>query len=110
MARLAAHADAAHALLNTTKFLKQLHAITRLLWFGFALYTAGLVSGFFTGEPLPRVKMICAIGVWIFYGTILQVRHLGHLAPKRIATLCILAFTAAVSVLWAINFVSQRTS
>ncbi len=85
-------------------------AITRLLWFGFALYTVGLVSGFFTGEPLPRVKMICAIAVWIFYGTILQVRHLGHLAPKRIATLCILAFTAAVSVLWAINFVSERTS
>lgn len=85
-------------------------AITRLLWFGFALYTVGLVSGFFTGEPLPRVKMVCAIGVWIFYGTILQVRHLGHLAPKRIAALCILAFSAAVSVLWAINFVSQRTS
>ena len=29
-------------------------AITRLLWLGFALYTAGLVSGFFTGRPLPR--------------------------------------------------------
>ena len=85
-------------------------AITRLLWFGFVLYTAGLVSGFFTGEPLPRVKMVCAIGVWIFYGMILQVRHLGHLAPKRIAALCILGFSAAVSVLWAINFVSQRTS
>ncbi len=28
-------------------------AITRLLWIGFGLYTAGLVSGFFTGEPSP---------------------------------------------------------
>ncbi|MEY2510379.1 MAG: hypothetical protein QOE26_1142 [Verrucomicrobiota bacterium] len=82
-------------------------ALTRLLWLGFALYTAGLVSGFFTGEPLPRVKMICAFAVWIFYGSILQGRHLHRLAPKRIAALCILAFTAAVSVLWAINFVSQ---
>ncbi|MEY2575915.1 MAG: hypothetical protein QOF80_1402, partial [Verrucomicrobiota bacterium] len=82
-------------------------ALTRLLWLGFALYTAGLVSGFFTGEPLPRVKMICAFAVWIFYGAILQGRHLHRLAPKRIAALCILAFTAAVSVLWAINFVSQ---
>jgi ABC-type uncharacterized transport system permease subunit len=82
-------------------------ALTRLLWLGFALYTAGLVSGFFTGEPLPRVKMIAAFAVWIFYGTILQGRHLHRLAPKRIAALCILAFTAAVSVLWAINFVSQ---
>jgi HemX protein len=82
-------------------------ALIRLLWLGFALYTVGLVSGFFTGEPLPRVKMICAIAVWIFYGTILQGRHLHRLAPKRVATLCILAFSAAVSVLWAINFVSQ---
>ncbi|HEX8897505.1 MAG TPA: cytochrome c biogenesis protein CcsA [Chthoniobacterales bacterium] len=82
-------------------------AITRLLWLGFALYTAGLISGFFTGEPLPRLKMICAFAVWIFYGVILQGRHLQRLAPKRIATLCILAFTAAVSVLWAISFVSE---
>lgn len=82
-------------------------AITRLLWLGFALYTAGLVSGFFTGGPLPRLKMICAFAVWIFYGIILQGRHLHRLAPKRIATLCIVAFSAAVSVLWAINFVSE---
>jgi HemX protein len=82
-------------------------AITRLLWLGFALYTAGLVSGFFTGGPLPRVKMICAFAVWILYGAILQGRHLHRLAPKRIATLCVFAFSAAVSVLWAINFVSQ---
>jgi ABC-type uncharacterized transport system permease subunit len=82
-------------------------ALTRLLWLGFALYTAGLVSGFFTGGPLPRLKMVCAFAVWLFYGTILQGRHFHRVAPKRIATLCILAFTAAVSVLWAINFVSQ---
>jgi HemX protein len=82
-------------------------ALIRLLWLGFALYTAGLISGFFTGGPLPRLKMICAFAVWVFYGSILQGRHLHRLAPKRIAALCILAFTAAVSVLWAINFVSD---
>ena len=82
-------------------------ALTRLLWLGFALYTAGLVSGFFTGGPLPRVKMICAFGVWLFYGAILQGRHLRWFAPKRVAALCVLAFSAAISVLWAINFVSQ---
>src|ERR1043166_8768700 len=83
-------------------------AMTRLLWLGFALYTAGLISGFFTGGPLPRVKMICAFGVWVFYGAILQGRHLRWFAPKRVATLCVLAFSAAISVLWAINFVSSR--
>ena len=83
-------------------------AITRLLWVGFALYTAGLVSGFFTGEPLPRVKMACAIAVWIFYGVLLQGRHLFRLAPKQVAVLCVIGFSAAVSVLWGITFVSQR--
>ncbi|HSH39050.1 MAG TPA: cytochrome c biogenesis protein CcsA [Chthoniobacterales bacterium] len=82
-------------------------AITRLLWLGFALYTAGLVSGFFTGEPLPVVKMSCAIGVWLLYAAILQGRQLLRLGPKQVAVLCVIAFTAAVSVLWGITFVSQ---
>lgn len=82
-------------------------AITRLLWLGFALYTAGLISGFFTGGPLPRLKMVAAFAVWLFYGAILQGRHSRWFPPKRVAALCILAFSAAVSVLWAINFVSE---
>lgn len=82
-------------------------AIMRLLWLGFGLYTAGLVSGFFTGEPLPRLKMACAIAVWAFYGAILQGRHFFRLTPKHVAALCVVAFTAAVSVLWAIRFVAQ---
>ncbi len=83
-------------------------AIVRLLWLGFGLYTAGLISGFFTGEPLPRVKMACAIVIWIFYGAILQGRHLFRLAPKQVAALCVIAFTAAISVLWGITFVSEK--
>src|SRR2546430_2345701 len=38
-------------------------AITRLLWWGFTLYTLGLVSGFFVGGPLPWVQIMFAIGV-----------------------------------------------
>jgi ABC-type uncharacterized transport system permease subunit len=83
-------------------------AITRLLWVGFGLYSVGLVSGFFTGQPLPRVKIVWAIGVWILYGAILQGRHFRRLAPKRVAALCVVAFSAAVSLLWGITFVSQR--
>lgn len=83
-------------------------AITRLLWCGFALYTAGLVSGFFTGQPLPRVKAICAFAVWVIYAAVLLGRHLRQLAPKRVAVMCIAAFTMAVSVLWAINFSGQQ--
>jgi len=83
-------------------------AITRLLWMGFILYTIGLASGFFTGQPLPRLKIIWAIGVWILYAAILQARHLRRLAPKRIAALCVFGFSAAVSILWGITFVSQK--
>ncbi|MFN2541990.1 MAG: inner membrane protein YpjD [Chthoniobacterales bacterium] len=82
-------------------------AITRLLWWGLALYTVGLVSGFFTGEPLPRGQIVWAIGVWVLYALILQGRHLHKLAPKRIAALCIIGFSAALTLLWGITFTAQ---
>ena len=82
-------------------------AITRLLWWGFALYTLGLVSGFFVGEPLPQTQIICALAVWILYGLILQGRHLRWFAPKRVAALCIIGFSAALTLLWGITFTGQ---
>src|ERR1700731_437190 len=51
-------------------------AMTRLLWFGFILYSAGLISGFFVNEPLPWTKIALAIAIWILYGAILQGRYL----------------------------------
>src|SRR5947209_8884828 len=47
-------------------------AMTRLLWFGFILYSAGLISGFFVNEPMPWTKIVLAIAIWILYGAILQ--------------------------------------
>ena len=85
-------------------------AITRLLWWGFALYTLGLVSGFFIGQPLPWAQVICAIGVWILYAGILQGRHLRRLAPKRVAALCIVGFSLALTLLWGINFTAQMNT
>jgi HemX protein len=82
-------------------------AITRLLWWGFGLYTLGIVSGFFTGHPLPRVQVVAAIGVWLLYATILQGRHLRWLAPKRVAALCIIGFSAALTLLWGITFTAE---
>lgn len=82
-------------------------AITRLLWLGFILYTLGLTSGFFVGGPLPRLQVICAIGVWILYAAILQGRYSRWFAPKRIAALCIIGFTAALTLLWGISFSAQ---
>ena len=85
-------------------------AITRLLWLGFALYTLGIVSGFFTGRPLPRVQVVAAIAVWILYAAILQGRHLRRLSPKRVAALCIIGFSAALTLLWGITFTAQMPS
>ena len=83
-------------------------AMTRLLWFGFLLYSAGLISGFFVNEPLPWTKIALAIAVWILYGAILQSRYLRWVAPRRIATLSMLAFAVALSLLWSIEFVGHR--
>ena len=85
-------------------------AITRLLWLGFALYTLGLASGFFVGQPLPRVQVICAVAVWLLYAAILQGKYLRWLAPRRVAALCIVAFSAALTLLWGITFTAQLHS
>jgi ABC-type uncharacterized transport system permease subunit len=85
-------------------------AITRLLWLGLALYTLGIVSGFFTGRPLPRVQVVAAIGVWLLYAAILQGRHLLRLAPKRVAALCIAGFGVALTLVWGITFSAQTHS
>ena len=82
-------------------------AITRLLWWGFALYTLGIASGFFTGHPLPRTQVVAAVALWLLYAAILQAWHLKWLAPKRVAALCILGFSAALALLWGITFTAQ---
>ncbi len=82
-------------------------AITRLLWLGFALLTLGIASGFFTGQPLPYGKVAWSLGVWLFYAAILVARHLGTTAPRRIAALCVVAFSGALTLLWGITFLSQ---
>jgi HemX protein len=82
-------------------------AITRLLWWGFALYTLGILSGFFTGHPLPRLQVVAAIGVWLLYAAILQARYLRWLGPKRVAALCIVGFSVALTLLWGITFTAE---
>jgi len=82
-------------------------AITRLLWFGFILYTVGIASGFFTGRPLPRLQVVAAIAVWLLYAAILQGRYFRRIAPKRVAALCIIGFSAALTLLWGITFSAQ---
>jgi len=83
-------------------------AMTRLLWFGFILYSAGLISGFFVSEPLPWTKIALAIAIWLLYGAILQSRYFRWVTPRRVAALCMVAFAVALSLLWSIEFVGHR--
>jgi HemX protein len=83
-------------------------AMIRLLWFGFVLYSAGLISGFFTGEPLPWTKVMLAIAIWVVYAAILFGPQLRSVAPRRIAAFCVWAFAAALSLLWSIEFVARH--
>jgi HemX protein len=85
-------------------------ALTRLLWWGFILYTIGIASGFFTGRPLPRVQVVAAVGVWLLYAAILQGRYFRRIAPKRVAALCIIGFSVALTLLWGITFSAQTHS
>src|SRR6202030_1924721 len=82
-------------------------AITRLLWWGFGLYTLGLASGFFVSATLPWTQIVCAVAVWVLYGMILQGRYLRWFAPKRVAALCVVGFSAALTLLWGITFTVQ---
>jgi len=64
----------------------------------------------FTGHPLPRLQVVAAIAVWLLYAAILQGQHLRRLAPKRVAALCIVGFSAALTLLWGITFTAQMPS
>jgi HemX protein len=100
-----------HQLHSIFSHLPPLHdltaVMTRLLWWGFALYTVGLASGFFIDQPWPRAQIIGAICVWVLYAAILHARHLRRLSPKGVATLCIVGFSAALTLLWGITFTAQ---
>jgi hypothetical protein len=56
------------------------------------------------------VQVVCAFGVWLLYAAILQGRHLRRLAPKHVAALCIVGFSAALALLWGITFTAQMQS
>src|SRR5205809_7813742 len=97
-----------HSIFSHLPPLTDLYAtITRLLWWGFALYTLGIVSGFFTGHPLPGVQVVAAIGVWLLYATILQGRHLRWSAPRRLVRFCFIGFGVALALLWGIDCTAE---
>jgi ABC-type uncharacterized transport system permease subunit len=85
-------------------------ANSRLLWFGFSLFTIGLMTGFFIGQSTDWRKVAWSILVWCVYGGILIARLRHTMAAKWIAMFSIIAFTLLLSTFWGIRFISDRPS
>ncbi len=80
----------------------------RLLAVGFALLTLGLGSGWAAlGAPSSRLHFGWAVVTWLLYG-FLTLAALGwkKLAPRRLATLSVLALVIAFASLWGITFIA----
>ena len=78
-------------------------AIHRLLLTGFALLTAGLLSGFMVG--FNSLQVTWGAGIWLCYGLILQTERLKKISPRRVAIMALVAFSLALSTLWGVTFV-----
>lgn len=86
--------------------LIQLNA--RLLVVGLALLTLGLAAGFNMGAPSAWPHLVWAIVIWLLYAfLVLARRGWGgwRLAPRRVASLSVVAFTVALLTLGGLSFV-----
>ena len=84
--------------------LSQLNA--RLLAMGLALLTLGLAAGINMGTPNTRPHLVWAIVIWVLYAFLVQARWgWWRLAPRRVASLSVAAFTVALLTLGGLSFV-----
>lgn len=78
----------------------------RLLAFGLALLTLGLAAGFNMGTPNTRPHLVWALVIWALYAFLVQARWgWWRLAPRRVASLSVAAFTVALLTLGGLSFV-----
>ena len=78
----------------------------RLLAFGLALLTLGLAAGFNMGAPNTLPHLVWAIVIWVLYAFLVEARWgWWRLAPRRVASLSVAAFTVALLTLGGLSFV-----
>jgi HemX protein len=82
-------------------------ANSRLLWFGFVLFTIGLGTGFLIGQDVDWLKVAWSSVIWAIYGGILVARIRRTMAARWVATLSIIAFSLLLSMFWGIRFISE---
>jgi len=88
-------------------------AINRLIFTGFILLTAGLLSGCLVRPEWSKVewsKVIWGVAVWLIYGAILQADKLHRATPRRIALFSVAAFCLTLATLWGLNFLTPAAS
>jgi HemX protein len=84
-------------------------AINRLIFTGFILLTAGLLTGFAV-HPLEWSKVVWGSSVWLIYGGILQADKWRRVTPRRVAVLSVAAFSITLATLWGLNFLAPSGS
>jgi len=76
----------------------------RLLRLGTALLTAGFAAGFLIGIRVDPAKFWASAAIWLLYATMLVLRKIHSLPPRRTAVLSIAAFGV---VLCALPFIQH---
>ena len=80
---------------------------TRLLLVGFVLLTVGLAAGVGMGVPNSWPHLLWAVVVWLLYAFLVQARWgAWRLAPRRVASLSVVAFAVALLTLSGLTFVA----
>ena len=72
----------------------------RLLYFGFALLTAGLLSGLRQGMAHVNLLRVVSISIWLLYAFLCIALGVRRIAPRRASWLAIGAFAVLLLTVW----------
>ena len=81
-------------------------ANSRLLWLGFGLLTIGFAAGFISGMTVNTLKFWTSAAIWGIYGSMLILRRIHSLSPRRTATLSVAVFAILLCTLPVIQHLS----
>jgi ABC-type uncharacterized transport system permease subunit len=81
-----------------------------VLFWGFAIFSAGAVLGFFIPHSGPDdwVKIAWSAVVWCLYATLVTVLALGWLSHKKTALLSVAGYVFILLTFWGINSLSAK--
>ena len=81
----------------------------RVLVWGFAIFSAGAVLGFFIPHhgPDDMVKIAWSAVVWSLYAALVFVLWLGRLSHKKTALLSVAGYVFILLTFWGINSLSE---